>query len=90
MVQESDEIYIDRLKNKDISGEIEFDTLASGNLVKNSIKLGQPTLTAKVKGKIIEELKADKIRVSRFKAKTRYRKTRGFRHYLSKVKIISI
>jgi large subunit ribosomal protein L21 len=89
LVKENDEIYIDRLDKK-VNQEIEFETLACGDLEKEEIGLGQPTLGSKVKGKIIENLKGDKIRVARFKAKSRYRRVRGFRPFLSKVKIIKI
>lgn len=89
LVKENDEIYIDRLDKK-INEEMEFETLAQGDLEKEEIELGQPTLKSKVKGKVIENLKGNKIRVARFKAKIRYRRVRGFRPYLSKVKIIKI
>jgi len=89
LVKENDEIYIDRLDKK-INEEVQFETLAQGNLEKAEIELGQPILTAKVKGKVMENLKGDKIRVARFKAKSRYRRVRGFRPYLSKVKILKI
>lgn len=89
LVKENDEIYIDRLDKK-INEEVEFETLAQSDLEKGEIELGQPTLKSKVKGKVIENLKGDKIRVARFKAKIRYRRVKGFRPYLSKVKIIKI
>lgn len=89
LVKEQDEIFIDYLK-KEKDDKVEFETLADGDLEKSTITLGKPVLKTKVKGKIIENLKGDKIRVAKFKAKSRYRRVRGFRPMLSKVKILTI
>lgn len=57
---------------------------------------GQPTVgnpyvsDIPVTGKILEHTKGEKIRVARFRAKSRYRKVRGFRSSITKVKIESI
>ena len=89
LVEESQEIIVDHLK-LDKKSIIEFETLAQGYDDKTVIKLGTPTLKTKVKGEIVDNFKGDKINVARFKAKTRYRKVRGFRPMLSRVKIISV
>lgn len=39
---------------------------------------------------VLEQLKGDKIRVAKFKSKVRYRKVRGFRPQLTRVKVLSI
>lgn len=57
----------------------------------SQVKIGKPMLTdVKVKAKILEQKKGVKIRVSKFKAKARYRRTIGFRALLTKVEIESI
>lgn len=89
LVKENDELYIDRLDKK-ADDKVEFKTLMQGDFEKGEIEIGSPFLESKVVGKILENLKGDKIRVLRFKAKVRYHKTKGFREYLSKVKIIKI
>lgn len=43
-----------------------------------------------VQAKLLNEVKGDKIRVSKFKSKVRYRKVLGFRSLLSKIKIEKI
>lgn len=89
LVHENDEIYVDFIKIK--SGEeVEFDTLAEADEEKNQIKLGTPFLKKKVKAKVIANIKGDKIRVARFKSKVRYRKVKGFRPMLSRVKIVQL
>lgn len=39
---------------------------------------------------ILEQTKGDKVRVAKFKSKVRYRKVRGFRSQLTRVKVMSI
>lgn len=56
-----------------------------------SILIGKPVIEgAKVSGSIIVQEKGDKIRVAKFRAKSRYRKVMGFRSRLTKVKINEI
>lgn len=53
------------------------------------IKIGVPHVSGfRVDGKVIANKKGEKIRVSKFKAKSKYRKTIGFRHTLSTVEIL--
>lgn len=55
------------------------------------VNVGNPTLKgAKVSAKFVENKKGDKIRVMKFKAKSRYRRTTGFRAQLSVVQIEKI
>ena len=88
LVKENDEIVVDRLdaKEKDV---LELETLAVFDPEKD-IELGTPSLEKKVKAEVISNLKGEKIRVARFKAKSRYRKVKGFRPFLSKIKITRI
>jgi large subunit ribosomal protein L21 len=54
-------------------------------------ELGKPYLeNVVVKGKVIEQKKGKKIRVARFRAKSRYRKVKGFRPVFYEVKISKI
>lgn len=89
LVSEKEEIYVDRLK-EEVGKEVFFETLAVWDSEKEDLNLGKPTLNSQVKGKILENLKGEKIRVARFKAKVRYRRVKGFRPCLSKVKILKI
>lgn len=55
------------------------------------IILGTPYVNnAQVLGKVISELKGDKVTTSKFKAKVNYRRKIGFRHSYSKILIESI
>jgi len=88
LVKEKEEIFVDRLSYK--KGEsFALETLLIFDN-KKIIELGKPTTKIKVKAEVVENLKADKIRVAKFKAKVRYRNVRGYRHQLTKIKIIKI
>lgn len=89
IVKENDEIIVDNL-NEDVKKTVEFDKLAEGDTEKVAIELGKPLLNSKVKATVVENMKGDKIRVARYKNKTRFRKVTGFRPMLSKVKITSV
>ena len=55
------------------------------------IHLGTPTVSgAKVTAQVLAHLKGKKIRVATYKAKSRYRKVKGHRQHLTRVKITSI
>lgn len=86
LVKENDELFVDHIKAKD-NDTVELETLA---LFNDKIQMGTPLLEKKAKAVVMQALKADKIRVSRFKAKVRYRKVRGFRAQVSKIKIVSL
>lgn len=86
VVRPGEEIVVDNL-NIEAGKSVELDLLALLDNEKLLVDLGTPFLQSKAKATVIENLKGDKIRVSRFKAKTRYRKTKGFRAQLTKLKI---
>jgi large subunit ribosomal protein L21 len=53
--------------------------------------IGQPFISGMtVSGKVIENVKGEKIRISKFKAKARYRRVTGHRQSLSQVQIETI
>lgn len=55
---------------------------------KDTTKIGQPHIPkTKVKFKILKHLKGEKVRVARFKAKSRYSKVKGFRSSLTRVRV---
>ena len=57
----------------------------------DKVLVGQPQVTgAEVIIKDLGEVKGDKIRVSKFKAKSRYKKTVGFRPVYHQIEIVEI
>lgn len=89
IVNEGDVVVVDNI-NADADSKIELETLAQGDDEKNTIELGTPLLDTKVKGTVLETLKGDKIRVARYKSKTRQRRVMGFRPLLTRIKIETI
>ncbi len=55
------------------------------------VKIGKPNLPdVKIKAKVIDNIKGEKIKVAKFKAKARHRRMTGFRAYLTRLEIKSI
>lgn len=79
---------VDRLESED------KDVILSEVLLFSSgekIRIGKPFLSdVKVKATIVENLKGDKIRVAKFKAKAKYRRVMGFRSQVSRLEIKDI
>jgi len=90
LVKEGETIVVDRLPQK--KGEvIDLPVLALFNNEKEDLEIGDPLLKKTVKAEVVEnDLKGEKIRVARFKAKVRYRRVKGFRPTLTKIKIVKI
>lgn len=88
-VKEGEEIVIDRVEGEK-GGKITFDEVFL--VVDNKkVKIGTPKVKkAKVVGEIVEQEKGEKIRVAKFRAKSRYRRVKGFRPLLTCVKITKI
>jgi large subunit ribosomal protein L21 len=87
-VSAGDVIEIDRISGKD--GKISFEEVLL--LVNDGkVKVGKPFIAGeKVEGKILEDIRGVKVRVSKFKSKVRYRRTTGFRAALTRVQIEKI
>ncbi len=89
LVRENQELVVDKLDgNKD--DKVSFEALAVFDDASEKIEVGEPALKTAVEAQIVEQVKGDKVRVAKFKAKVRYRKVNGFRAELTKVKILGI
>lgn len=88
-VTEGEELEINKVEGKK-EEKVIFDKVLL--LVdEQKITVGQPLVEkAKVTAKIIDQYKGKKIRVATYKAKSRYRRVKGFRPYLTKIKIEKI
>ena len=88
LVRENDEIYVDKIAGD--HKEVDLETLAVFDDASDDMDLGMPTVKTTIKAQVLENVKGDKIRIAKFKAKVRYRKVTGFRAELTKLKILSI
>lgn len=89
LVKEGDTITVEKLvPAKD--GKVSFDKVLLTHDGTDT-KLGAPFISgAAVAGEIVGEGKAKKVLVMKYKAKSRYKKTRGHRQPFTKVSIKSI
>lgn len=86
-VAEGDVLRVEKLESKD--GKVVFDEVLL--VVNGEVKVGQPVVSgAKVSAKILEEGKADKKLVFRFRSKTRQHKKKGHRQPYTKIEITKI
>ncbi|HRN70821.1 MAG TPA: 50S ribosomal protein L21 [Candidatus Woesebacteria bacterium] len=88
LVQEGDQLLVENL-NKEPKDTLDMPILMSFNET-NEVELGAPELANKATIEVVENVKGDKVRVAKFKSKVRYRKVRGFRPQLTKIKIVKI
>lgn len=86
--QEGQELYLDRVEGA--NEKLEFNDVLL-YVDEETVKIGQPTIPdAKILAQVIGEEKGEKIRVAKYKAKSRYRKVRGHRSIYTRVKIEKI
>lgn len=91
IVEEGDEVKIEKLKGTDEGDGVEFDVMLVSDEEGKDLSLGKPFLEgAKVKGTITETGRDKKVEVVKFKRKIRYRRHIGHRQPYTKVKIDKI
>ena len=85
MVEEGQELYIEKLDNE-VESEVVFD-----EVLYVDGKVGTPTVKcAKVVAKVLKHGKQKKVLVFKYKPKKKYRKTQGHRQPYTKILIKSI
>ncbi|MDO5143324.1 MAG: 50S ribosomal protein L21 [bacterium] len=87
-VSQGDVIYIEKV-NQDVDSAVSFDVL----MVENSgeIKVGNPVVAgAKVEGKVVAQVKGEKIIIYKYKSKKNYHRKNGHRQPYTKVEITAI
>jgi large subunit ribosomal protein L21 len=87
-VQQGDVICVEKL-NVEEGTEVSFDVLLLGK--EEGIQVGSPVVpSARVVGKVLDQVKAAKIIVYKYKPKKNVRKKQGHRQPYTKVEITSI
>ena len=87
-VSQGDVIYIDKVDQEDGSS-VSFDVLIIGG--NDSVKVGNPLVEgAKVEGKVVAQVKGEKIIVYKYKSKKNYHRHNGHRQPYTKVEITGI
>jgi len=91
-VRKGDELELDLRTGKSGSKEIVFDrVLALGEADGKPAKLGLPYLAgASVTAEVIGEVQGDKLRLAKYKRRKGYRRTKGHRQPMLRVRITAI
>lgn len=88
-VSEGEALLIEKIDGKEGEAVVFDEVLLLAD--EKKVKIGQPLVKgAKVKGTILSQVKGEKIRVAKFKSKSRYRRVKGHRQQLTKVQITKI
>ena len=87
-VSEVDVIYIEKI-DAQVDSTVSFDVLLMGN--DGDVKIGTPVVEGvKVEGKVVGQIRGEKIVVYKYKSKKNYRRKQGHRQPYTKVEITKI
>ena len=87
-VSQGDIIYVEKL-DQEVDSKVNFDVLMLGS--EDSVEIGTPTLAgAKVEGKVLAQVKGEKLIIFKYKSKKNYHRKAGHRQQYTKVEITSI
>ena len=87
-VSEGDVIYIEKI-DAQVDSTVSFDVLLVGN--DGDVKIGTPVVDGvKVEGKVVGQIRGEKIVVYKYKSKKNYRRKQGHRQPYTKVEITKI
>ncbi len=87
-VSEGDKITVDLLDQVAEENFVVTDVLLVNN--EGKIEVGTPLVKAKVTLKVLEHGKDAKLRVFKYKSKSKYRKTIGHRQNITNLEVVSI
>ena len=87
-VSEGDVIYIEKI-DAQVDSTVSFDVLLVGN--DGDVRIGTPIVEgANVEGKVVGQVRGEKIVVFKYKSKKNYRRKQGHRQPYTKVEITKI
>jgi len=88
-IEENQKIVVDFLNLKEEEKSSTDQVLLTVN--EDKIKIGTPTVKdASVEFKVLRNFQGEKLKVFKYKSKSRYRKTTGFRAQLTEIQITKI
>ena len=87
-VSEGDVLYIEKI-DAQVDSSVSFDVLLVGN--EGDVKIGTPVVEGvKAEGKVVGQVRGEKIVVFKYKSKKNYRRKQGHRQPYTKVEITKI
>jgi large subunit ribosomal protein L21 len=88
-IEENQKIVVDSLNLKEEEKSSTDQVLLTVN--EDKVKVGTPTVKdASVEFKVLKNYQGEKLKVFKYKSKSRYRKTTGFRPQLTEIQITKI
>ena len=88
-VKKGQNIKVEKLSAKD-GAKVKFDTLLTASTDGKEVNIGKPSLGDNVEGKIVEQGRAKKVTVVKYKNKIRYKRTLGHKQLFTQVEITGI
>jgi len=89
LVKEGDKIKVERLKGKE-GDSVKLDALLVTDEKGDKLEVGKPTVKSKVDAKILKQAADKKITVTKYKSKTRYKRTLGHKQQFTQLQISKI
>lgn len=87
-VSQGDVIYVEKM-DQDVDSKVSFEVLMLGS--EDGVEVGTPTLAgAKVEGKVLAQVKGEKIIIYKYKSKKNYHRKAGHRQAYTKVEITAV
>ena len=87
-VSVGDTIDVEKL-DQEADSKVSFDVLMLGS--ESNVEVGTPTLAgAKVEGKVVAQVKGEKVMIYKYKSKKNYHRRAGHRQQYTKVEITAI
>jgi large subunit ribosomal protein L21 len=87
LVKEGDVLKVEKLP-VDQGAKISLEVLLTAD--GDTLNVGKPLLSQTIEAEVVEQGRADKIEVVKYKAKSRYTRRRGHRQTYTKIKITKI
>ena len=90
LIKKGDILRIEKLEEK-VGKKISFkEVLLYFDDKKRKVEIGKPHLKIQVEAEVLAQDKAKKIKIIKYKPKTRYHRTQGHRQPYTEIKILSI
>ncbi len=90
LIKKGDILRIEKLEEK-VGKKISFkEVLLCFDDKKRKVEIGKPYLKIQVEAEVLAQDRAKKIRIIKYKPKTRYHRTQGHRQPYTEIKILSI
>jgi len=90
LVEEGQELSVEKLDIEE-GKSVTFDALLTSDVEAENTQIGAPVVSgAKVTATILEQGRAEKVSIVKYKAKSRYRRRTGHRQPFTKIKIEKI